>query len=424
MKLMRRFINSFLSPQLEFRVRLFNVLAMAGTLASFGIGVVTLVFMKDNVTALIDFASAVVAFGLMYYAMRTQKYLRCYYITIVAIFLGLFPYLFFSMGGYKGGVTAFFLFGIVFTAFMLENKAAYITLVFEIVIYTGCFAVAFFYPNIVTDFESESGYFMSNTIDLVAVAVSLAIIALAHFRMYNQQQRKLDEQNIILEQANRSKTEFLANASHEMRTPLTITSVNVQTVIEILEDMDEKVSDPEVEGLLKNAQSEIMRMSRMVGGMLTLASMSENTDRQKLDLSSLMQSSVEMLRLNLSKRGNVIEPNIEPKLTIFGNADLLAQVITNILQNAGAHTENGMITVSVKKQGNEITVTVKDTGEGIASKLLPHVFERGVSDGGTGFGLYLCKMVVESHGGRIWIESEQGNGTAIYYILPAYEGQY
>jgi signal transduction histidine kinase len=97
--------------------------------------------------------------------------------------------------------------------------------------------------------------------------------------------------------------------------------------------------------------------------------------------------------------------------------------LTNILQNAGAHTKNGTVAISAKKQGNIITVEVRDTGEGILPELLPHVFERGVSTGGTGVGLYLCKTVVESHGGKIWIESEPGSGTSVYYTLPVYEGQ-
>jgi signal transduction histidine kinase len=241
--------------------------------------------------------------------------------------------------------------------------------------------------------------------------------------MYNRQQKKLDEQNAVLAQINRMKTEFLANTSHEMRTPLTVVSVNVQTVMEILEDMGETMNDPEAGELLQKAQNEIMRMSRMVGGMLTLASMSEDTDRQKLDLTSLLKSGMEMLRLSLGKRDNVIEADIEMGLNVFGNADLLAQVLTNLLQNAGTHTENGKVTVSAKKQGREITVMVRDTGAGILPELLPRVFERGVSTAGTGYGLYLCKTVVESHGGRIWVESERGAGTSVYYILPVYEGQ-
>lgn len=77
-----------------------------------------------------------------------------------------------------------------------------------------------------------------------------------------------------------------------------------------------------------------------------------------------------------------------------------------------------------QKAGREILVKVEDTGSGISAEFLPHVFERGVSTRGTGFGLYLCRTVVESLGGRIWMESVQGSGTLAAFVLPTYEGQF
>lgn len=139
---------------------------------------------------------------------------------------------------------------------------------------------------------------------------------------------------------------------------------------------------------------------------------------------TLLHSSMEMFSLHLQKRGTTLTEEIAAGLTVFGNADLLAQVMANLIQNAAAYTHLGEVTLRAEKKGQEVLVTVKDTGDGISPELLPHVFERGVSTGGTGFGLYLCKMVVESHGGRIWIESEPGNGTAVTFALPVYEGQY
>jgi len=158
-----------------------------------------------------------------------------------------------------------------------------------------------------------------------------------------------------------------------------------------------------------------------------LSSMTDSADKRIVDFSALLISCAEMLRLNLQKNGNILETEIEKGLRVFGNADLLAQVITNLLQNAGKHTENGTVTLAAKTTGNKITVTVRDTGSGIPEELLPHVFERKVSSGGTGFGLYLCKMVVESHGGRIWIQNGQERGTAgtaLYFSLPVYQGQF
>jgi signal transduction histidine kinase len=231
------------------------------------------------------------------------------------------------------------------------------------------------------------------------------------------------EQNIVLAHVNRTKTAFLANASHEMRTPLTIISVNVQTVTEMLDDMGMK-EDSEARKLLQTSQGEIMRLARMVGGMLSLASISENADKGPVDFSALLVNSAEMLQLSLKKNGNSIEINIEEGLRIFGNTDLLVQVITNILQNSGTQTRNGKITLSTEKTEGIITVVISDTGKGISKEMLPRVFERGVSCGGTGFGLYFCKTVIESHGGSIWIESEEKHGTTVYFTLPGYEGQF
>lgn len=126
-----------------------------------------------------------------------------------------------------------------------------------------------------------------------------------------------------------------------------------------------------------------------------------------------------MFFFHVQKKDNRLTSDIAEGIHVYGNADLLAQVVSNLIRNAAAHTVNGEIVLRTEKAEHEIQVTVQDTGCGISAGLLPHVFERGVSSGGTGFGLYLCKTVVESHGGGIWIESTGSSGTA----ASAYEGQ-
>jgi signal transduction histidine kinase len=99
-------------------------------------------------------------------------------------------------------------------------------------------------------------------------------------------------------------------------------------------------------------------------------------------------------------------------------------VLANLLSNAADHTQDGHITLAAHLAGKYITVSVTDTGNGIEPEFLPNVFERGVSGrGGTGYGLYICKTVVEAHGGTIEIESEPGKGTAVTFTVPVYGGQ-
>jgi signal transduction histidine kinase len=246
----------------------------------------------------------------------------------------LFPYLFFNMGGYHGGIPTFLVFAVVFTVFMLEGYTAFVVTALELILYVGLYILAYQRPELVTAFPDEKGFLISNIMDLTVVGVALGATMYAQMHLYRKQQEKLDEQNTVLSQASRAKTEFLANSSHEMRTPLTIISVNVQTVKNILEDLAFK--DPDADKLLQNAQEEVMRLARMVGGMLTLASMSESTDKHAVDFSALLQSGTDSLHLNLYKRGNTLETHIAPDLKVFGNADLLAQVLSNLLQHAGA----------------------------------------------------------------------------------------
>jgi signal transduction histidine kinase len=305
---------------------------------------------------------------------------------------------------------------------MLEGIRAIVLSLAEIVFYGILCVLAYLKPDlVVVYFDTDRELLIEVVTAYSSVSAVLGTCLVLHMRLYSQQKKILDEHNEILAKTNRAKTEFLSNASHDMRTPLTVISVNVQTVMESLEEAG--FEDQDVRELLQGSQNEVMHLARMVGGMLTLASMSESTEKEMVNLSLLFRSSAETLRLNLRKNENMLEVAIDDGLNTFGNADLLAQVAANILQNSNSHTKNGQITVRAVRDRNKIMVEFGDTGAGIEPNLLPHVFKRGISDSGTGLGLYLCKTVVESHGGLIWIESRPNVGTVVRFTLPFYEGR-
>lgn len=423
MNRLKKILKYYFDPKLELQVRLFNVIAIGGFLTSVFSGILN-IFNRDVTNAVITLFLAIFSFVILTYSRKSGHYQRCYTITIIVVFLIFFPLSFFTGGGYHSGMPSFFIFAIVFTVFMLDGKRSIIVSAIELLTYIGLCLIAYFCPETIHRFSSEQEMLLDIIVVFTVVSIILGICMYLHIGMYRQQQKKLDEQNRILEQASRAKSQFFSNASHEMRTPLTVISVNVQTVSDLLKNMDETVKDAETEELLQGAQGEIMRLGRMISGMFTLTSMGENADKVPLDLSHLMQSCADMLRLNLQKWGNTMETQIEKGLYVFGNADLLMQVVTNLLQNANTHTKDGMIVLSLDRSGSEITATVTDNGSGISPELLPHVFERGVSTGGTGLGLSLCKTIIESHGGKIKIESKKGTGTKVIFVLPAYEGQF
>jgi signal transduction histidine kinase len=109
---------------------------------------------------------------------------------------------------------------------------------------------------------------------------------------------------------------------------------------------------------------------------------------------------------------------------VYGQAEQIARVPQNLLENAADATKNGTISLNAFANGEYITVQISDTGEGISPEIFSRVFERGISGKGSkGYGLYMCKTIVEAHGGTIEIASAEGRGTAVTFTIPLYGGQ-
>jgi signal transduction histidine kinase len=247
---------------------------------------------------------------------------------------------------------------------------------------------------------------------------------------------ELIEQTDIAVAASRSKSEFLATMSHEINTPLTVISVHVQQAARLFAAIAGASAanggdNETIASSLRLAQQEIMRASGITENALRLASMQEgHKQMMPLYVDTLLKNSTDVYRAMLERRGNKLHLAMASGMErVYGNADQLIQVMVNILSNANRHTEDGIISVEVHRidsieqpDKSYIKVTITDNGCGIAPELLPNVFERGVSGtGGTGFGLEICKKIIEYHGGTIAADSELGKGTAITFTLPVYK---
>ena len=415
-----QFIGTYFGANLDFRVRLFNVLAMAGILVSL-LSVVSSLLAGDpigNVALYLFFC--LLAAGLLWYSTKTGRYQLCYKITIFIIFLIGFPFFFLTGSGSYGSMPYFFIFAVVFTVFMLSGKEALLLAALELALYTGLCIYAYRYlpPD---PHSMESAHVTFETIfGFLTVGTALGISLFLHFRLYNDQQKQLAEQNILLGQINRMKTELLGNISHELKTPLTVISVHTQRAQALLElgregDL-EKIRESHA-----LAQEEVMRLSRLVDSTLRLASLQEvGEQRAVLDLCSILRTTAETYQSLLEKKGNALTLSLpENPLTVFGNSDQLVQLISNLLGNAGAHTQRGEICVRAEQSDKTAEVTITDTGTGIAPELLSRVFERGVTGGeGSGLGLSIARQIARDHGGEIAIDSAPDMGTTVTVTLP------
>ena len=420
-KLIHHIANTYLSKHLDLRVRIFNIMAAAGmtvslisTISSFSSG-------SPWQKYVMYLAFALLSAWLLWFATKTGRFQLCYNITIAVIFMCGFSVFFLTGGGYYSSMPYFFVFAVVFTIFMLEGKAAIIMAVVELALYTALCLYRYNNSNIdPAYFESES-IFHETLFGFVLVSLALGITMFVQLRLYREQQKTLDEQNKTLGRISQMKTELFANVSHEMKTPLTVISVHIQRA-EVFMKLGGEKGNAKVYESFALVQEEIMRLSRMVEGALAVSSVQELTHGStETDVREILTGSVEAHRALSEKRGNALTltmPDTLPDVTV--SADALVQMITNLIANANAHTQNGEIAVLVEYGGATLKISIADNGTGIPPDLLPKVFERGVTGGsGNGYGLAICRELARSYGGDVLIESEYGEGTIVFITLPA-----
>lgn len=228
-----------------------------------------------------------------------------------------------------------------------------------------------------------------------------------------------------LQQAFATQRQFLADASHELRSPLTAIRANVETLRRGGE------TDPaERDETLRIVEREVDRMGRLVDDLLSLARADAGQEPvlARLSLDALLLEVYHQQR-PLAGRVRLALGEFEP-VEIDGDPDRLKQLLLNLIDNALRHTPpGGTVTLDLLHRGREAVVRVRDTGAGIAPEHLPHIFERfyridsarSRAVGGTGLGLAISREIADAHGGRIEVESAVGAGSVFTVVLPAAE---
>lgn len=242
-------------------------------------------------------------------------------------------------------------------------------------------------------------------------------------RRAKEMEERMAAEKEMMAEMNRMKNQFYTEVSHEMKTPLTVISVNAQFAAQ---NITAGVVDEETVTDLTAISAEARRLSEMVTGLVDLGRMQGTTSgRTKLSLESLVAETVRIYQSMFARRENTLTAELEPDIpAVEGSSDQIIQVLINLLSNANRHTRNGKVVVKAEGLNDQVQISVSDNGSGISAELLPHVFDRfwRGGGGGTGLGLTICKTIIEEHGGEIGIESEERKGTRVWFTLPAMKG--
>ncbi len=225
------------------------------------------------------------------------------------------------------------------------------------------------------------------------------------------------------------RTEFIDNLSHELRTPLTTVSLLAETLAR-----EADASSPPVPARMRDRigkiEVETGHLVQMVAELLDLTRIESRGALEMLDnvdMGRLATDSIERLRLFAERQGVELSAHVEPDLpSVPGNAERLGQVLVNLLHNAVKFSpDGGPVAVHVTRVGPTVETAIEDHGMGIPASARPRVFERfykvdraRVRGGGTGLGLSISRHIVEAHGGRVRVESVEGEGSTFTVQLP------
>lgn len=220
------------------------------------------------------------------------------------------------------------------------------------------------------------------------------------------------------------RRDFVANASHELKTPVASIRAAAET-LRTAADADPRA----VAGFAERIEHEAVRLSRIVVDLLDLSRLETGgeTETEEVALDALVREEVERVRPAAEGASVRLTLETEPVPPVRGSARDLALMTRNLLENAIAYTRpGGRVDVAVRPEGEEVFLTVTDTGIGIPSRDLDRIFERfyrvdrarSRETGGTGLGLSIVRHVVDNHGGSVRVQSELGRGSTFEVRLP------
>ena len=227
-----------------------------------------------------------------------------------------------------------------------------------------------------------------------------------------------------LENLDKTRNQFVSNASHELKTPLATMKIMLETMM-YQPDMPTELRAE----FMQDINHEIDRLTGIITDLLVLTRMDNQTEMkmETVDMSELTRETMRLLMPAAEKRHQTLTGDVQENLTLYGDRIKLNQILYNLTDNAIKYTpEQGEIRISLRQEDGDLVWRVRDNGIGIPEEDQEHIFERfyrvdkarSRETGGTGLGLSIVRQMVKMHGGTISVNSESGKGTEFVVTLP------
>ncbi|HLU08808.1 MAG TPA: ATP-binding protein [Oceanobacillus sp.] len=281
----------------------------------------------------------------------------------------------------------------------------------------------------------EVDYFDSDLVRILEEIADIVAGALNNANMLETSRNKEISYRRMIDKAQSEKAEaarheqlrrdLAAMTYHDIRNPLQNIQISLAGLERLLSNSEKSIA---VE-MIRLAQRSAQQITRMVRGLLDIERLEQGRTMLNVKpttLETLLVEAVEMVRPVAEEAGQSLNYECDPDLpALHIDADMIQRVITNLMENAVKHTpSNGHITVSARLMSDSIRISVADTGPGVPRHFKDEIFDKffrikySNAPNGVGLGLAFCRLAVEAHGGRIWVESEPGSGAVFAFTLP------
>ena len=419
---MRKLSKYFYDLDSPFELKIFQVAAFGGMMAAFAGSFTSMFSNLPFIVVLVTLLGGVAACALMFIAKKTKKVELCSCILIFLLNCVILPLAFFTSGGVKSGISAWFVLGLFIVFLLIRGKMFWTMLLISLSSMLFCYVYSYHHPRAVVPLKDEWTSYEDIIFSILIVTLIIGLIVRFQNKVYEAEQQRVVEQNHELERLSRTRNNFFANMSHEIRTPIN-TIIGLNEMI-LREDISEEIAEnaihiQDASKMLLALINDILDMSKIESGKMEIVPIQYETGAMFSELVNLI-----WIRAHEKKLEFKLDISPEIPSMLYGDEVRIKQVVINLLSNAVKYTQKGFISLSARsemKDNNKIllTISIRDSGIGIRKEDMDRLFQsfqrvdEGANAGieGTGLGLSISHQLVEMMGGKITVDSIYQKGS-------------
>jgi signal transduction histidine kinase len=337
-------------------------------------------------------------------------------------------------GGIENPFIFYFIFHMIIASILLSRRASFLQATYAVLLFSSLVTLEYF--GILPHYCLK-GFIMYNQHNnpFYIVGVSFVFITTLYIAVYmatsisnklRDREKNLKQANALLSEKDRIKSEYVLRLTHDIKEHLSA----IQSCLEPVAGGITGELNLKQRNLIQRANERAEKLAFFIRALLeiTRLRLSKQIDMTYFSLKETVENAISFVDQSAKDKGIFISCNIEPRIGMIKGAEIyIEETIANLLANSVKYTpRNGKINLKVSDRGNSVLIEIADTGIGVPKDELPKIFEefyrasnaKEVEKYGTGLGLSIAKQVVERHAGKIWAESQEGEGSAFYIILP------